>query len=271
MTKTRKKPHYPLVVQLARSMHAGHRGDDVEALKRALHHAGVYPGNPKKFTHTYGESTTRAVKAYQRQYNRRHPKAKRKLAVTGVYNEATHRMLVRARNYDQYGAWLMSQHSTPGTPSDLQIQRKLVSCALFLISNAWRIHYSQEIEGPHRRMSIVRDKMKIPFDMHEMWEDCSGGVTGLYWNVGLPDPNGRGYDGYGYTGTLVTHGQHVSLSPGAWKIGDLLIYGPSLSDTHHVTMLISNGGSCFSHGQEAGPLNVPWNYRSDLIAVRRYF
>lgn len=271
MTKARKKPHFPVSVQLSRPLHNGMRGDDVLALKRALHHAGVYPGNPKKFTHTFGDSTAKALRSWQRQYNRRHPKAKRKLAVTGVYNPVTHMTLTRARNYDQYGAWLMSQFSPPGVLSDLQAQRKLVSLATYLISRSNMVHYSQEIEGSRRRMAIVRDKLHLPPLTHEIYEDCSSSVTGLYWLCHLPDPNNRGYDGYGYTGTQVANGQQIALTPGAWKIGDLLIYGPSIWDTHHVAMLISRGGSCFSHGQEAGPLNVPWNYRGDLVAVRRYF
>lgn len=259
--------HYPIAVQLSRSLHAGHRGQDVLALKRALHHADVYPGDPKKFTSTFGDSTVKAVKMWQRKWNRKH---KKKLAVTGVYNPATHTALATSRHYDRYGAWLMSHYSAPGVSADAQVQRKLVSTALYLIGRANMIHYSQEVEGRRRRMAIVRDRLHIPPLTHEIYEDCSSAVTGLYWLCGLPDPNGRGYDGYGYTGTLVAHGQHVSLSPGAWKIGDLLLYGSSVFNTHHVTMLISTGGAVFSHGQEAGPLNSHWNYRGDLVAVRRY-
>lgn len=275
MPKARQAPkieqYRRIVVPFRRTLHSGSRGKDVIALKRALHHAGLYPGDPDNFTLVYGDATIQAVRAYQRRYNRRHPKAKRKLSVTGVYNEATHRCLVDARTFDAFGAWLIAHTNIPGFPADRSVQQRLVAYATYLISQAGRIHYSQEIEGPQRRMSIVRDRLQFPPLTHEIYEDCSGSVTGLYWKCHLPDPNNRGYDGYGYTGTMVVNGQHVALTPGAWRIGDLLIYGPSLSDTHHVTMVIGADGRCFSHGQEAGPMALPWNYRDDLIAVRRYF
>lgn len=275
MAKARQAPkmeqYRRIVVPFRRPLHSGHRGKDVMALKRALHHAGLYPGDTKKFTLVFGDSTIEAVRRYQRRYNRRHPKAKRKLSVTGVYNEATHRCLVAGRNYDAFGGWLMAHTNLPGVSADASVQQRLVAYATYLASKASMIHYSQEIEGSHRRMSIVRDRLNFPPLTHEIWEDCSGAVTGLYWKCHLPDPNNRGYDGYGYTGTMVTNGQRISLSPGAWRIGDLLIYGPSLSNTHHVTMVIGKDCRVFSHGQEAGPLILPWNYRDDLIAVRRYF
>lgn len=266
------KPYKRIVVPFRRTLHSGSRGKDVLALKRALNHARTYPGQPKNFTLVYGDSTIEAVRSYQRGYNRRHPKAKRKLSVTGVYNEATHRCLVAGRHYDAYGAWLMAHTTVAGVPAGQGVQEKLVAYATYLISKASMVHYSQKIEGSGRRMQIVRDRMRgWPPLPHAIYEDCSSSVTGLYWLCGLPDPNGRGYDGYGYTGTQVVNGQRIALTPGAWRIGDLLIYGNSLSDTRHVAMLIGKDGRVFSHGSESGPVAVPWNYRGDLVAVRRYF
>jgi hypothetical protein len=40
--------------------------------------------------------------------------------------------------------------------------------------------------------------------------DCSGFATLCYKAANAPDPNGLGYNGEGYTGTMMTHGHHVT-------------------------------------------------------------
>jgi cell wall-associated NlpC family hydrolase len=51
--------------------------------------------------------------------------------------------------------------------------------------------------------------------------DCSEFVTLVYKAAGVVDPNGRGYNGTGYTGTLVANGTRTS-NP---QPGDLVFYG----------------------------------------------
>jgi hypothetical protein len=105
--------------------------------------------------------------------------------------------------------------------------------------------------------------------------DCSGHSTGAYYwarletELPVPDPNGRGFDGYGYTGTLINNPK--ASSP--YKVGDLALYGPSSSSTSHVTTCYAAGDASSSrwcsHGSEDGPYDVSLHYRSDLLVVVR--
>jgi hypothetical protein len=100
--------------------------------------------------------------------------------------------------------------------------------------------------------------------------DCSSHATQAYYWAGCPDPNpGCNYNGSGYTGTLVANPK-VS---GSYQIGDLAIYGPSMSNTGHVCTCYAPGSVSSSrwtsHGSEAGPYSVTLSYRSDLLCVVR--
>jgi hypothetical protein len=82
--------------------------------------------------------------------------------------------------------------------------------------------------------------------------DCSESVTLLCRLAGLKDPNGVGYDGTGYTGTLLKHLPHYT-NPSKAKIGALVVFGPKSG--HHVCMVRRPGANpvLFSHGSERGP------------------
>lgn len=96
--------------------------------------------------------------------------------------------------------------------------------------------------------------------------DCSGYVTWVYYQAGLPDPNGLGFTG-GFTGSLVARG--VAVRPGApLHIGDLVFNGPSASNTTHVSIYIGHGLTS-GHGRFGIQLHQ-WNYRT-VVAIRRYF
>jgi hypothetical protein len=105
--------------------------------------------------------------------------------------------------------------------------------------------------------------------------DCSEHATeAYYWarkqtGVAVPDPNGSGYNGYGYTGTLIDNPKVGA----PYKIGDLAIYGSSTSSTEHVCTCYVAGDAASSvwcsHGSEAAPYAVSLYYRSDLLAVVR--
>lgn len=82
--------------------------------------------------------------------------------------------------------------------------------------------------------------------------DCSEGVTLLCRLAGLADPNGRGYDGTGYTGTMLDHLPHYT-KPGNADVGALVVFGPGSGD--HVAMVYTPGADplLWSHGAENGP------------------
>ena len=84
-----------------------------------------------------------------------------------------------------------------------------------------------------------------------MTTDCSGFITLCYKLAGAPDPNGLGYSGAGYTGTLLSHGQHIPLA--FVQPGDVVVYGPGTG--WHTALIVKAGSDplTVSHGREGGP------------------
>lgn len=85
--------------------------------------------------------------------------------------------------------------------------------------------------------------------------DCSGFVTGLAKWAGAGDPNGLGYTG-GYTGTLLTHCNHILLAQ--TRMGDLIVYGPGAGS--HVVYVMErlplNDFYVASFGDTQGPIRT---------------
>jgi hypothetical protein len=88
--------------------------------------------------------------------------------------------------------------------------------------------------------------------------DCSETVTAICRLVGLHDPNGRHYDGFGNTTTMYNHLPHYH-NPSLAGLGALCTFGPDGAD--HVVSVMTPGADpwCFSHGAEAGPRRVRWS------------
>jgi hypothetical protein len=140
-----------------------------------------------------------------------------------------------------------------------------LQAAVLAYRNRNRIGYTQ---GPLRWSGIDRhaDASEGAFPHYA---DCSAFVTWCLWNglhvhLGHTDiVNGQHWRA-GYTGTLLQHGRRVA-SP---QPGDAIIYGSTFPGEH--TALYTGGGLVVSHGSEAGPLLLPWRYRSDVLSIRRY-
>lgn len=137
-------------------------------------------------------------------------------------------------------------------------------------ANKARIHYSQ-----FRPLTSLGD----PPDS-EFTTDCSGLViSAYYWaDLWLPfsikDPGGYGYQGWGNTTTILrtNRTRRVPLDR-KFFVGDMCLYGESLTYTKHVTICRKNGyrnDAIFSsHGNEAGPYPTLIDYRRDLLLVVR--
>lgn len=157
-------------------------------------------------------------------------------------------------------------------PNEKKEARKLIAKFLRLSEQQrGRIHYTQ-----HR-----------PFDPSVYPDvgfrgDCSSFATQAFyyaWDIldGVPlqDPNGVvQYDGYGFTGTLLsTNHEHRIPMDRKFFVGDLAIYGSSMWNTKHVTVCRQNGVAASaifsSHGSEAGPVPTRVRYRADLLGVYR--
>jgi hypothetical protein len=133
------------------------------------------------------------------------------------------------------------------------VRARVVGVARWGIRHQRRIHYAElrPIDGLHR-------PHKLP-----LWTDCSGFVTLCYSWAGAPDPNGLGYDGYGYTGTLLAHMRPVVFE--SVRSADVVVWGPPPG--HHVALVLEPGPDPLvcSHGQERGPSSIRF---SDEDAVQ---
>ena len=125
------------------------------------------------------------------------------------------------------------------------LRAKIVEEAQWSLSNAGSIHYKQL-----RPMDGIHQRRKLPLDT-----DCSGFVTLCYKWAGASDPNGLGYNGQGYTGTLLSH---LTAVPQAQvKPGDLVLWARN-GRGEHVSLVLEPGSDplLVSHGEESGPYTV---------------
>lgn len=233
-----------MIVPLRRPLTKDDTGRDVVAVKRALRQLGLISNT----TRLYGAGMVKAVLRFQRDHA---------LAVDGEYGKATHAKL--APYFDAYSVWLMAQ---PAVSDADKKRQKAVAAAILTYNNREAIHYTQG----GRRMEGVTEGMKPP--RYPRYADCSSMVTWWYYAAGAKDPNGRGYDGYGYTGTLVLNGRVVSEP----RPGDLIFYNSPIS---HVAMAVGDNPKAttrrtIGHGSEAGPLLLDMDYRSDRVQIRSY-
>lgn len=145
---------------------------------------------------------------------------------------------------------------TPTTPTRTMtlspLRSRIVAQAHWGVSHAAQIHYAETRPIPLAAWRAGR----LP-----LTTDCSGFVTCCYYAAGAPDPNGQGYDGQGYTGTLLSH--LPAIPEAEAEPGDLVVFGTPPG--HHVVVLVDAGGLCASHGTEADPS------LQTLAGLRAYF
>jgi cell wall-associated NlpC family hydrolase len=227
-------PYIPLI----RHLHYGLKGKDVTAVQLALRHARYRKENP---TGRYGLATKHEVGEFKKHHG---------IHVEVGYDDKTHKAL-----WPSFGALAHSIYKDAwDRKHTVTVGQKIVNTALYGASQAASIHYSQGA----MRMKDFGPPPNVP-----NYTDCSGFATWCYKCAGAPDPNGFGYNGYGYTGTMLLHGTKVSLS--SLQKGDLIFYGSPVS---HVTVYVG-GGRCVSHGSEIGPILVEALYRG-VNQARRY-
>ena len=104
-------------------------------------------------------------------------------------------------------------------------------------------------QAPGLRMEDVHKPGSIPEDC-----DCSAWCTYVYSWSDAPDPNGLGYDGLGYTGTLLSHGTKITLKQ--LLPGDIIVFvTPAKPDGVHAVIVVETGVDplCSSMGQQGDP------------------
>jgi len=256
-------------------------GSDVKGWKRGIWRGGRWQGPASNFDTQFSKAFSMGkaggavgesgVAGFQRQM---------KFPPTGVIDEQTANAIRSARiptGLPNAGQPLLdatainlledytaSQTKPPASSVD-DIRKAITDYCKRSISSEPKIHYLQQ-----RAIQAFGVPPENGFST-----DCSGHSTcAYYWarketGVAVPDPNGNGYNGYGYTGTLVNNPK-VSAP---YQVGDLGLYGPSLSATSHVVTCYQAGDVSLSrwcsHGSEAAPYSVSLKYRSDLLCVVR--
>jgi Putative peptidoglycan binding domain/NlpC/P60 family len=242
--------------ELPRWLQLGAKGRDVLALQRALRRAG-FLSRDYPIGKVFDEVVDAAVRAFQTAQG---------LEIDGVVGPDTYAAL--GPYYDSRGRWLLTQvrpvPPDPGLPlpNGATMRQKILLAAHAGVERRSEISYTQDA----RRMDGIKRRIVPP--SVPRWEDCSSFATWCYWVSGAPDPNGRNYDGFGYTGTQIMNGVETT-DP---RPGDLCFYGPSRSNITHVTVYVGNG-RVVSHGREDGPeLYGAINYRrsQDLRQTRTY-
>jgi hypothetical protein len=121
------------------------------------------------------------------------------------------------------------------------VPKKIVAEGKWGAAHKGRIHYQQR-----RPIDGLKRRHKLPLNI-----DCSGFVTLCYKWAGAPDPNGNGYNGSGYTGTLEAHMRHIPKS--RVQPGDLCLWKGK-----HVSLVVRGGADplLISHGTESGPYAI---------------
>ncbi len=221
-------------------------------------------------------NTGHAVRAMQNEIRRRLGKHGAGLEVDGVYGVDTARHVARWKRGQKiqpdgriFGstAWahLVRKPLAPATlaqlklaqrPSAEAVRDKIVAEAMWGVAHEGSLHY--------RQVRPMADSLRSPDAAYRT--DCSSFATLCYKAAGADDPNGSGYNGYGYTGTLWVRGAYTS-SP---KPGDLAFYG-DMGDgmPSHVAVYIG-GGQVASFGSEPGPVVRTLRYRGDYRGCRNY-
>lgn len=228
--------------------HKGQCGPGVRIMEGALRHTKP-PIRKARASSCIGTATVHQIKLFQKRSH---------LPQSGIYGSATHKYLSHAYTKQEREALiyiaqvrLVARRRTAiikVTAHARAYQGFMTYCESGSLSNCGRrFQWPAWPDVPHHT-------------------DCSGYVTWVYYQSGLPDPNGLSYTG-GYTGTLVNHG--IAVQPGGpLHVGDLVFNGPSASNTTHVAIYIGHGLTS-GHGAFGIHINQ-YNYRT-VVAIRRYF
>lgn len=154
-----------------------------------------------------------------------------------------------------------------------EARRRVYTAAMLGFRNRDQIHYTQTAA----RWQGIADTRKSQMGQYPNYADCSAFATWCIWNgiyvkFGVRDTvNGAAWKA-GYTGTMLSHGKLVTHLASV-KVGDCVLYGLRGTTGKHTAIVVGRKNSqimVVSHGSEAGPFYLPYNYRSDVMCIRRY-
>src|SRR5579863_1262125 len=101
----------------------------------------------------------------------------------------------------------------------------------------------------------------------EFEADCSSSITEILRWAGYSDPNGQGYDGYGYTGTMMEHLPEIREDQ--IDLGSIGIYGQAPGVHAIMALEVYNGDatSIWSHGAPEGAISTLGYLNSGFVGV----
>ena len=243
-------------VKFSREIREGTRGNDVLGYKRALSRARPDLYKWDKFSDYAGPFFLDAVVKWKKDVGLPHNR---------VLGQLAHEKLEKTHCKDRPTEWafdataialLDTYYKDTHTSPEDRVRQAMVSAGFYWYSKKWEIAYSQ-----FRPFWLGKPPM-TPSRL-----DCSAFYTVCSYAGGAPDPNARGYDHQGYTGTLMSTGHRVN-SVNELKPGDAIFYGYTTSSSPafpygaptHVAMYVGKG-DVLSMGHY--PMTyVPYNYRS---------
>lgn len=143
---------------------------------------------------------------------------------------------------------------TETTPETGSVRGNIITACERAYKRRGKYHYRQTRPYP--------DSL---FSAGDKYIDCSSFATLVYKSAGANDPNGRNYDGQGYTGTLWANGTKTN-DP---QPGDLCFFGQPASTNAHVNVYAGDG-KAYNMGPSAGLSFVDKDVRPDFIGFRSY-
>jgi CHAP domain len=147
-----------------------------------------------------------------------------------------------------------------------------VQAAMLGYNNKGAVHYTQG----SRRWTGINKNLRAAKGQFPRYADCSAYATWCVWNGLIPygvrdTVNALRWQG-GFTGTMLKHGKRVQKIENVLP-GDCVIYGKSGTNGKHTAIVVGRRNGVpmvVSHGSEGGPYYVKWNYRKDVMQIRRY-
>lgn len=156
----------------------------------------------------------------------------------------------------------------------IEARDRTVRAAMLGLKHKSELHYTQG----QQRWQGIRSDLRSQEGEYPHWADCSSFATWCLWNglkvkFGIRDTvNGANWQA-GFTGTMLDHGKRVVHVSNAIR-GDCPIYGDGPPGKHTAIAVgrrkSDNKLMVISFGSEDGPYYLPYDYRGDLMEIRRY-
>lgn len=166
----------------------------------------------------------------------------------------------------------MASVSGLGRDDRIHARDRVEQAARLALRHKGDLHYTQG----DARWSGINRRLNASKGQYPRAADCSSFATwclwnGLYLGFEVRDVvNGYAWKA-GNTGSMLNHGKRVTVVGNVLR-GDCVLYGAG-GGGRHTAIVVEKRGSrpyVISHGSDAGPFLLPYDYRPDVMQIRRY-